>query len=902
MTIKHTNVNEPLLDHYETHFYNHEHYSYYSYLEMIGHILISVKNVDSVYFVYVRSILGFKLISIDSNLVMHKSDETFILKTALDQYFISVFQNDWIIKPECKIKSTKKNIFSFLSAEEILKEPETFTNLESTKNKILENLRTSKDVFLSMHILSKAVAIPLQDKELCIIDNLINMDEYVVNISSKDLLHLKNLLGTEISKKTIYSINQIKTLHKAKEIKKVFVFNDDKNELRQRIKDFLVSELSYNSDVQRLLECIFFEIIEKNELKGKFFYLEGIINNLIHLRDFSFDLLTKLLEDTEFDVDILRKAEMTEYFIQKVDFYIGKKETERLLENILNVFFQEVNKLDSYKSFLIKSFDYSEKLFTEKEFLNLNLSTTNMLTWKTLFKKPHQKLCHYVLFMENFIKFLPNPSQNFVKCLKIIETLKDFLTEVNDKKSQICSIEETIKFKKQLKDGCIISCTNGKGYICSFDSKLKDKLSVAIFTDSIALLSPCEGNKLQIIFKTEYENVEVRCISDINFVIFYDNNEYKLEFTAMNLDIFLECFYVLKNLCFLLSGRCDNLFYKKIENKRIFYRIFDKNEYFNNRNDSSFVLFLNDLEENLKLNNSKSLFCEFGSNQCKLKRINYNSFEFIDEIILDDSSENFAKALIDEIHRYSITPPFQEQFHFNFKREIEKVPKQKEKIFKKYLKTSFNFFNLISYKKLDFLFDYAHFYLINVHNECNFASRDELSIVKLSNETTFFKSLSTFNDLEYTLNGMKISQKKMNQLIFYDDLFLPNRNTIKEIYGEFSQEEDINEMYLRKYRIEDLTSLVVYWFNQNIFTMFSLENISYIKHTCSMEKYLNFNDLYNMCFYSTRPFFKRYVTFIFELHKFIKHESINRLLNIFQEDSIQINSFIETLLKEYNRD
>ncbi|RVD91342.1 hypothetical protein TUBRATIS_22090 [Tubulinosema ratisbonensis] len=94
-----------------------------------------------------------------------------------------------------------------------------------------------------------------------------------------------------------------------------------------------------------------------------------------------------------------------------------------------------------------------------------------------------------------------------------------------------------------------------------------------------------------------------------------------------------------------------------------------------------------------------------------------------------------------------------------------------------------------------------------------------------------FKSLSNFTlkDVEYLLEGTKISQSKLSQLIFYEDLFLPHRNTVKEIYGYFSLQKEVKEDYLRRFKIEDLTSLIAYWFNQNIFTLFPSENFTFIR-------------------------------------------------------------------------
>ncbi|RVD92710.1 hypothetical protein TUBRATIS_007800 [Tubulinosema ratisbonensis] len=889
--------NEILLDHYETQFYNYEHTNFYIKCNIIGPMIISVKNEDIFYYVYIRSILGFELIKIEEKAVMHQ-ETVYLLKVALDQYFFRIFGENWIIKPESKIKKEKNAFFDFFT-EEPKKEAKIY-GVEEIKRQILINL-AENEIYGSLNFLSKAIKIG-KTASLCLSDKLITENEVVVKILKHSQTKLEDILGKNIKRTPICNIKQILALRKNKEPQKEVKLRTNIKEFEEKLKDFIISEYNYNYDLFLLINVFFKEIQEKNSLENENSYLKKVISNLKYLYEFTLktfaSFLNVILSYNSKDycdnlADLIQNKTLFDKQIE--DIFHLKDDYSYLLVKIFHKFDKCFENLIHYKNFFMQSLDYSDRIFDKNNLISWNISTNNILTWKSIFKKPQQKLFHYILFIEDFIKYLVDEPELFHFGLCLIEKMKDFLDKINEKKMLIDSLNESIKFKRKIRENDNLNCSEENVLVYKLKDIKNEKLIYALFTEYLLILLKNEEDFYEIIVREYYVNIVVLHISTNSVLLLIKEKEYEFLLEESKLNLFLDCFFILKNQLIFTNSNFNSLFFTNYKNKRIFYFVSDC------ENDSElfeafFFTFIDDTEKK-EFFLSKLIKNENLIEINKLEKENFN-FLYKRNILL------FHEIVIEEFYKNLKKYPFNENILVKFKINAEKIKYQKEEKLRSEVKEFFYFYNQISYEKFDFLLDYVHFYLLNCYNEKNFASRESLSIVKNTSEANFFKSLSNFTlkDVEYLLEGTKISQSKLSQLIFYEDLFLPHRNTVKEIYGYFSLQKEVKEDYLRRFKIEDLTSLIAYWFNQNIFTLFPSENFTFIRLALQNKTFFTFNDLKNLSYKSSDKFLQKYFDFMYEIDKFMKNECIFRLVDNFTNDYKTLGSFVKNILEGYKKE
>lgn len=888
--------NEVFIDYYETDFIGLEHTNFYAESNEIGPILISIKTEDSIYFIFIRCVLGFEVIKIEEKTLLFKEEIVFLLKIALDQYFLKIFGESWIVKPEAKIQKEKGGFLSFLSneSEKLVK----FFDPSEIRKQILTNLQENDRIFGSMNILSTSFKIK-NNEPLCFIDKIINDTELTVKILKPNETKFNDLLGTEIKKYYIFNIKQIMQIKQKKEPKKEIKFKKNNVELKKRIKDFISAEFNYNFDLFLLINDFFKEIKDKNDLEGKNFYLKRVINNLESLFNYTYNLFyyfnnvfisSENQLSFEETISFLKDKELFENHLNNI--FEDDFDLILVLEKIFIILDSGVEDLQLYNNFIMQSLDYVDKIFSADNLKSLNVNFSNILSWKTIFKKPQQKLFHYILFIEDFVKYLPENKELKILGLEIIERIKDFLNEMNSKKMLMDSLNETIKLKKKIKENDFIHCSEENILIFKIES-LEENHTYAFFTEFMVILQENE-DFYEIIVKDSYINILIIEANCKYISLLIQNKIYVFKNEENNITNFLDAFYILKNHFIFLTSNFDSLFFMSHKDKRIFYFVGEAEEEPEDT-DTFIFTFSNNAEKNdfylTKFNSQKELF--------KLSKSNEDgTFS-----PLTKNTTSFHDSVIEEFKNNIKKPPFDKNILMKFKIQTEKSKFKKEEKLREEVKKYFNFYNQISYKNFNFLCDYVHFYLINCHNEKNFASRETLSIVKNTSESNFFLSLSNFSlkEVEYHLEGIKISESKMSQLIFYEDLFLPHRNTIKELYKEYTKETEVKEDYLRKYRIEDLTALIVFWFKQNVFTLFPSENLIRIIEKLENDFYPTFTDLSNLSFKSTNHFLKRYFDFLYEVSQFIKNDSIFRLLDFFTDDYKTLSNFIKNILNNYNK-
>lgn len=510
---------------YANMYYSREHANYYAKLEVLGPLLVSLAEDEQFYHVLVRSIIGFKNLRFDKHL-LHNTEciRSFVVKLALDQYFLEIYGERWAEQKEASGGSllsrldvlgifsfgtpTKNHAHNALPCD--IPDADTTSTASSylsarSIEKIKADTLAARARFSFREIIKKLASVEQRHSaDIMELDRFDNDEGIVVDVvidknTPTDLL--AKYFGREVDiHGPPHVLNKGKTTYFTDaEIDAVEIgHKESADERRKLVVEFVVTEINYffilqglNSDVVLPLKTA-----AESSKDAAFVSLMGLIfDEFTAVFEFSKRFATRVAaavaecRGVDVPANIASKIEVLASHPMSSKYELHRHD---VLERIILAFEEEFSHVGCYRNFCRNS-EGNLEMFMNPENLHKmgaeNLALQKRRSIKEIFRLPTQRLCRYHLILRNLMKFVPHGSEVLKGAKVQLLSLRTFLKEVNDDKTMLESIKTTLLLQNSI-ERCRLSLSSQKrAFVAKCDSVGNTEgTTLVMFTDMMLVL------------------------------------------------------------------------------------------------------------------------------------------------------------------------------------------------------------------------------------------------------------------------------------------------------------------------------------------------------------------------------------------------------------------------------